>query len=944
MPKIVADLHIHSHFSRATSRNLDFEHLSHWAQLKGVHLVGTGDIAHPGWLQEMKQKLEPAEEGLFRLKDEYADAVQSTVPAACQRDVRFMLAGEVSNIYKKNGKVRKIHHVLFAPSLAAVEVLQARLEKIGNIRSDGRPILGLDSHDLLEIVLETDPQAYLIPAHIWTPWFALLGSMSGFDSVDECFDELTPHIFAVETGLSSDPPMNWSVSSLDRYTLVSNSDAHSPQKLAREATVFDTELNYPAIFTALKNDRAAVSTLEFFPEEGKYHYDGHRKCEIRWDPATTLAHHGLCSICGKPVTVGVMNRVAMLADRPIGEKPARPQLFHNLIPLPEILGEVYGVGASSKQVQQNYAVLLAKLGSELTILQDLPLEEIQQAGGPLLAEGIRRMRTGELTIDAGYDGEYGVVKLFEAQEREVSAAQLGLFAGGKKRSAAKKQAALSAEDQPGHDTGAIWTEVDLFSDPTPSPSPGRGAGRGESFPRVLSEFDKSELTADEPTVPSANQRLGRGLNAQQQAAVLCIDTPLLIVAGPGTGKTRTLTQRIAYLIAEQAVAPENVLAITFTNKAAEGMTQRLTALVGAAVAARLTIKTFHAFGAWLLRQAGERIGVSATFTISSDEDRQTLLKQLYPDLDKHAIDQALAQISTAKNQLLSPAALQTAEPNDPTLIEIYDTYEVALSQNQLVDFDDLILKTVQLLETQQDVLTQVQARFRWISTDEYQDINFAQYRLLRLLTATGANLCAIGDPDQAIYGFRGANRTYFATFSQDFPSAKILHLDQNYRSTQLILAASGQVMVKGADREASKIWSDFFDQTKLDIHAAPTDKAEAEYVIHQIEQMVGGTSYFSLDSGRVPGTDTVVRSFADFAVLYRLGAQSRLLSEAFERSGIPYQIVGQTPLVEYKEVRELLAYLALIHNSQALFYQKQLFNADIPKKHQAKIMPFLHEL
>ncbi|MFN8458048.1 MAG: endonuclease Q family protein [Anaerolineae bacterium] len=238
--QFIADLHIHSHYSRATSKDLTFEHLSKWAQFKGVQVVGTGDIAHPGWLQEMKDKLEPAEEGLFRLKQEYAQAVQREVPAACQAPVRFMLAGEISSIYKKNDKTRKIHNIIFAPSLTVVERIQAALEKIGNIRADGRPILGLDSRDLLEIILDIDPQNHLIPAHIWTPWFAMLGSMSGFDSVAECFDDLTPYIFALETGLSSDPPMNWRVSSLDGYTLVSNSDAHSPQKLAREATLFAT--------------------------------------------------------------------------------------------------------------------------------------------------------------------------------------------------------------------------------------------------------------------------------------------------------------------------------------------------------------------------------------------------------------------------------------------------------------------------------------------------------------------------------------------------------------------------------------------------------------------------------------------------------------------------------------------------------------------------------
>ncbi|HSN73897.1 MAG TPA: endonuclease Q family protein, partial [Anaerolineae bacterium] len=317
--QLIADLHIHSHYSRATSKDLTFEHLARWAQLKGVHVVGTGDIAHPGWLAEMRAKLEPAEPGLYRLKDEFAAAVQAQVPPACQAPVRFLLAGEISNIYKKAGATRKVHHVVCAPDLDAVERLQARLERIGNIRSDGRPILGLPSRGLLEIALAVDPRCHLIPAHIWTPWFALLGSKSGYDSVAQCFEDLTPHIFALETGLSSDPPMNWRVSGLDGYTLVSNSDAHSPQKLAREATLFDCELAYDAIFDALRSGDPArfKGTIEFFPEEGKYHLDGHRACGVCWEPPETLAHNGLCSVCGKPVTVGVMHRVEQLADRPL---------------------------------------------------------------------------------------------------------------------------------------------------------------------------------------------------------------------------------------------------------------------------------------------------------------------------------------------------------------------------------------------------------------------------------------------------------------------------------------------------------------------------------------------------------------------------------------------------------------------------------------------------
>ena len=386
--QLVADLHIHSHYSRATSKKLTFEHLARWAQMKGIQVVGTGDIAHPGWLQEMKDKLEPAEEGLFCLKPEFLSPVQTQVPPACQGPVRFMLGGEISNIYKRDDRTRKVHNVVFAPSLAAVERLQARLEKIGNIHSDGRPILGLDSHDLLEIVLETDPRCCLIPAHIWTPWFSLLGSKSGFDSVEACFDDLTPHIFALETGLSSDPPMNWRVSALDRYTLVSNSDAHSPEKLGRETTLFDTEPSYTALFDALKTGDPATyqGTIEFFPEEGKYHFDGHRACGIVWDPATTLAHDGICPVCGKGVTVGVMHRVESLADRPLGSRPPRTHPFISLIPLPEVLGEIFNVGAGSKQVETEYVRLLGRLGPELAILREIPLEDIATAGGERLAE------------------------------------------------------------------------------------------------------------------------------------------------------------------------------------------------------------------------------------------------------------------------------------------------------------------------------------------------------------------------------------------------------------------------------------------------------------------------------------------------------------------------------------------------------------------------------
>ncbi len=426
--KFYADLHLHSHFSRATSKNLDLEHLAQWAQLKGIHVVGTADFLHPEWLKELKEKLEPAEEGFFKLKKTFAKKTQSGVPNICQ-EVRFALTVEISNIYKRLEKVRKVHNVVFVPHFQAAEKLQKKLGSIGNISSDGRPILGLDSRDLLEIVLETDPMSYLIPAHIWTPWFSVLGSKSGFDRVEDCFADLTKHIFAVETGLSSDPPMNWRLKQLDPFVLVSNSDAHSPHKLAREATIYDTEFSYSGIYRALSNpnDKGLKGTLEFFPEEGKYHYDGHRACEARLHPQETLKHQGLCPVCGKEVTVGVMSRVQELADRPQGQKSKRWRPFYHLIPLVEIIAEARGRGVNSQTVQEFYFQMLAKLGNELFILMEAPLKDIETAAGDLIADGIHRMRQGDVQIAAGYDGEYGTVHLFSKQDHKSKEGQLTLF-------------------------------------------------------------------------------------------------------------------------------------------------------------------------------------------------------------------------------------------------------------------------------------------------------------------------------------------------------------------------------------------------------------------------------------------------------------------------------------------------------------------------------------
>jgi DNA helicase-2/ATP-dependent DNA helicase PcrA len=371
---LYADLHVHSRFSRATSRDCDLEHLAFWAGKKGISVVGTGDFTHPGWFEEIQSKLAPAEPGLYRLRPEVEKEVAERLGRAAPNHVRFMLQVEISTIYKKDGRTRKVHHLVYAPEIEHARRLSQSLARIGNIASDGRPILGLDSRNLLEIVLESGEGCYLVPAHIWTPWFAVLGSQSGFDSIEHCYGDLSGEVFALETGLSSDPAMNWRLSALDRYALVSNSDAHSPPKLGREACAFDTEPDYFAMRRALQTGEGYCGTVEFFPEEGKYHFDGHRKCGVCWPPEETRRHGGKCPVCGKPVTVGVMYRVCELADRTeaAAAAPQRAAPFRSLIPLEEILAEVHGVGAQSNTVQRKYEELIAQLGPELFILDSVP--------------------------------------------------------------------------------------------------------------------------------------------------------------------------------------------------------------------------------------------------------------------------------------------------------------------------------------------------------------------------------------------------------------------------------------------------------------------------------------------------------------------------------------------------------------------------------------------
>jgi uncharacterized protein (TIGR00375 family) len=861
-----ADLHVHSKYSRATSRDLDLEHLAQWACRKGIGVVGTGDFTHPAWCAELKAKLVPAEPGLYRLRDDIEQAVAQALPPACRAPVRFMLEVEISTIYKKDDRTRKIHHLIYAPDFETVDRMSARLARIGNIASDGRPILGLDSRDLLEIALESGPHAYLVPAHIWTPWFAALGSQSGFDSIADCYGDLADRIFAVETGLSSDPPMNWRVSFLDRYRLTSNSDAHSPGKLGREATTFDCAVDYFAIKHALETGHGYAGTVEFFPDEGKYHLDGHRKCEVRLSPKETLAHDGRCPVCGQPVTIGVEHRVEVLADRSEQEvtPPVTAGEVTNLVPLPEILSELTGSGTATLAVERSYDQAIARLGPELAILQAVPIEDIARAGSALLGEAITRLRAGKVIRDPGYDGEYGIIRLFEESELErLTSGGLLFDAPVSKRKAPAKAKAPSDPAADKEPSKPKRPQLRLVSDQSKSPSSG-----------ILAELDPD-----------------------QRAAAETVEGPLLIVAGPGSGKTRTLTYRIAHLVAEHSIAPESCLAITFTRRAAAEMRDRLGRLLPAR-GEGIPIHTFHSLGLAILRAHASAAGLASGFRVASEAERVALLMETL-DFTEHKAERLLRAISREKRT----QCWAGAEAADAIA-----AYARALGTRNLVDFDDLIALSVRALVADAGVAARCRGRWQWISVDEFQDVDEQQYRLLNLLATPDGNLCVIGDPNQAIYGFRGADASCFDRFKHDYPAARTVRLARNYRSTGTIVTASSQLMTAQHPSRAGEPLAEMVRDMheRIAIHTAPTEGAEAEAVVKTIEQMIGGHSFFSIDSGRGDGAGEKNLSFGDFAVLYRTDAQSAALCEALQRSGIPYKKNSHAPLADQPAVRALL--------------------------------------
>jgi DNA helicase-2/ATP-dependent DNA helicase PcrA len=870
-----ADLHIHSKYSRATSKQCDLEHLALWAKKKGIAVVGTGDFTHPAWRGELQDKLVPAEPGLYRLRPDLERALASDLSPACNGITRFMLSVEISTIYKKGDYTRKIHHLIFVPDFHAADRVIASLSRIGNLASDGRPILGLDSRHLLEIVLESGADSYLVPAHIWTPWFAALGSKSGFDSIDDCYADLAPHIFAVETGLSSDPPMNWRVSALDRFRLVSNSDAHSPEKLGREACVFDTHLDYFSIRRALQTGEGYRGTVEFFPEEGKYHLDGHRHCHVRFSPRQTRACDGRCPVCGKPLTVGVMHRVEVLADRDDAVSPATAGTVQSLVPLPEILAELHQVGAKSKRVNQAYEGTLSRLGPELPLLTQVPLEDIRKATSALLAEAIDRLRRQDVIREAGFDGEYGTIHLFHADELRRHTAGAPLF---------DDAAITSAKPTPNHGAAAppLPEAKQVLERDTPGAAQNGEAQLLDSRPKLCAPRVETQTGADD---------ILSQLDADQRLAAEFDTGPLLIVAGPGSGKTRTLTHRAAHLIRHRKVPASQCLTITFTRRATDEMRHRLRRLLPD-VWGQIPIFTFHALGLSILREHCNAAGLQRGFRVAGETECHALLRG--------ALHLSEAQTRRARANL-SRAKRTQAQDLDPPLATMLATYQQALAEHDLVDYDDLVRLAADILTSDAGLQAHYRQRYAWVSVDEYQDVDEQQVRLLKALVPPHGNICAIGDPDQAIYGFRGADVHFFERFQDNFPTAHVMRLTRNYRSDRNIVAASAQVIARTGSRPQAVAVRQTAS-TLITLHEAPTEKAEAEFVVQTLEHLLGGHSFFSIDSGRSVNPDTQNLSFSDFAVLYRTEAQRPPLQEALARSGMPFQQRSHALLLDHPGV------------------------------------------
>lgn len=821
-----ADLHVHSRFSRATSKALTCTNLAAWAEIKGIDVLATGDFTHPEWLANIEEHLHEDGSGLLRLND---PAVLAQELPWAQREfhgqTRFMLCTEISSIYKKAGKVRKNHNLVFMPSVQSARQLNTKLTQIGNLASDGRPILGLDARNLLEIVLETDPLAFVVPAHIWTPWFSLFGSKSGFDSLEECFGDLSSEIFALETGLSSDPEMNWLWSALDKYTLISNSDAHSGEKLGREATLFQGERSYQAIRSALRSESGPAlyaGTVEFYPEEGKYHLDGHRKCGVVLEPLQTVEHGGLCPVCGQKLTVGVLNRVFELADRIQPVRPENHPGFSSLVPLTELISEILGVGPGSKKVQHLYSQLVREFGSEMRILHSLSPEELSSFS-QALPESIRRMRQGLVHRTSGYDGEYGRIRMFDGQEiQEIRHGRV---------------MALGAPSQTSSPAAESW--------------------------RSLAVPERVTLEKPEEFQP----------NEMQTAAIVAGPGPVLVLAGPGTGKTQTLLGRVRYLL-NQGVHPADMLILTFTRKAARELQSRLASLCpDQAELPRADTLHSLALDYW-------SSSTGQTPLVLAEESAFQLFCTANPGLHGPGCKTAWNALNLARERR---AWVQPGHK---------EAYLARKEQIHAVDFTDLLEFWAEHL-AQGMVLT----GYQHVLVDEIQDLSALQLDVVRgLVGENGHGFFGIGDPQQSIYGFRGAQGDVEACLRDIWPDMKRIRLVHNYRSGQKILDASASLFAQRKTLIAQK-------KIPATIHVleAPNAQQEQKWILARMRDLLGGTGHWQAD------TQTSTMTPGDIAVLVRLKALIAPLQAALHHAGIPVSVPETEPFFTDPRIRLLLA-------------------------------------
>lgn len=1006
MKNFRADLHIHSRFSRATSSRLGVRHLAAWAAIKGLDVLGTGDFTHPQWRNELREQLVFDEEtGLYRLRVDHGDTLADEVPFIFDGDAKgiggklglgeklglgrtfFLPQAEISSIYKRGGKVRKVHNLVYMPDLEAVDRLCAKLEVVGNLASDGRPILGLDSHDLLEMVLECDDRAVLIPAHIWTPWFAMFGSKSGFDTVEECFGDLAGEIFAVETGLSSDPEMNWRLSQLDRFALISNSDAHSGENLGREANVFSGKPSYDGIFQALRaqalwhdagkeyTDEEQTGTcrfegtMEFFPEEGKYHLDGHRHCDVVMEPQESLAHNNICPSCGKPLTVGVLHRVMALADRVTPVQPEKSVDYTSLIPLPVLLGEILGVGPKTRKVQQWQAKVTARFGSELNILQDVPESDLGHFWEPL-GEGIGRMRRGEVIRQGGYDGEYGVVRVFSKEE--CASFKSGGRVKGPSLMTLLSPASLESELK----STCMETATKAVSCKKKVKKPVQ-----ESMQSVI--LNKAEMAKVEDGLLSVTAKNNTDntshadtigtvkakpdsmtsflYNEGQQRALCAGPEPVLVLAGPGTGKTRTLIGRITHLL-EQGVAPQHILAVTFTRRAAKEMKDRLSLALVENVAKRdisssigqpteqptgqaiPRVDTLHA----LAFETWQQVAKQAPVLLSEESARRVFAEA---NLDADVLKGMTgAQVQQALRKAWDSMSLsrERMEPCKDHVQPLYENYTQQKNAWNLADYTDVLefwLDQIQgALFTSRQIMAEMDAPLSmskkghpthayaqsqqyhvashvlpWthVLVDEIQDLSPLQLALVKcLVPADGTGFFGIGDTDQSIYGFRGAQGQVQEYLLGAWPHMTTVNLQENYRSASAILQAASTVLPKvvasSAVESATESTRDTIVQGLLfdaashiqeapkliavhdrvaEIHhfSAPTAESEAHWIAERIQKLLGGTAHSMMDASQAHEAILEEGTFSpsDIAILVRMKALIPTLEKTLTRYGIP---------------------------------------------------------